>query len=68
MATAICKLMYNITIHMTGYGVRILLTANRPKRPKRTVYTVVFQLPPIFRCEMLVSRRVTIASMESGTV
>ena len=26
MATAICKLMYNITIHMTGYGVRILLT------------------------------------------
>ena len=26
MATATCKLMYNITIHMTGYGVRILLT------------------------------------------
>ena len=28
MATAICKLMYNITIHMTGYGVRILLTTS----------------------------------------
>ena len=30
MATAICKLMYNITIHMTGYGVRILLTELMP--------------------------------------
>ena len=28
MATATCKLMYNITIHMTGYGVRILLTGS----------------------------------------
>ena len=44
MATATCKLMYNITIHMTGYGVRILLTLSMYKKSHMYIYIDIYHI------------------------